>query len=236
MAEIVETVPSRVLAVYAHPDDPEVAAAGTLARWASAGAEVALVICTEGDKGTSDPSTDPAELAERRALEVASAAATLGLASHEMIGVPDGEITNTAELRSELVARIRRHRPEVVIGPDPTAVFFGSHYVNHRDHRELGWALLDAVSPAAGSPHYFPEAGPAHRVSELYLSGSLEPDVWIDIADALAVKAAALRCHHSQLLAGADDWVDELVRRRAEEAGRAAGIRYAEGFRRLTVS
>ena len=47
-------------------------------------------------------------------------------------------------------------------------------------------------------------------------------------------KAAALRCHVSQL--GDDDVVDDVVRERAAEAGRAAGVGHAEGFRRLSFS
>ena len=42
-------MPSRVLAVYAHPDDPEISAGGTLARWADAGADVHVLITTRGD-------------------------------------------------------------------------------------------------------------------------------------------------------------------------------------------
>src|SRR5690606_40020508 len=86
--------PSRVLAVYAHPDDPEVSCGGALARWAARGAEVRLVVVNAGDKGSHDPDTDPAELTERRAAEVAAAADVLGLAGVDMLGIPDGEATN----------------------------------------------------------------------------------------------------------------------------------------------
>jgi LmbE family N-acetylglucosaminyl deacetylase len=225
-------VPARVLAVYAHPDDPEVSCAGTLARWARAGASVHLIIGTRGEKGTADPAEDPDALSARRAVEADRAATVMGLAGHESLGHPDGELDNTRALRSSLVARIRALRPEVVVGPDPTAVFFGTGYVNHRDHRELGFALLDAVSPAAGSPAYFPESGPAHRVGAVYLSGTLEPDTWVDIDATVEVKVQALQCHVSQL--GDDiDLVAEVVRRRAASAGRAAGLRHAEAFRVL---
>ena len=55
------SAPRRALAVYAHPDDPEVSAGGTLARWAAEGAEVWVLVTTRGDKGTSDPTVDPDE-------------------------------------------------------------------------------------------------------------------------------------------------------------------------------
>ena len=74
--------------MFAHPDDPEVACGGTLARWAALGTEVHLVIACRGDKGSFDPSTDPDELAASRAEEVARAAEVLRLASVEHLGYP----------------------------------------------------------------------------------------------------------------------------------------------------
>lgn len=227
--------PASALAVYAHPDDPEVACAGTIARWTRAGAAVHLVVCTMGEKGSADPAIDPAALAARRAGEVDAAAEVLGVAGVVRLGYPDGEIANDAELRGRLVGEIRRLRPEAVLSPDPTAVFFGDAYVNHRDHREVGWAVLDACSPAAASPLYFPSTGPAHQVRTLYLSGTLEPDVWVDVTDTLDVKVEALRCHRSQLGDGLD-LVGDVVRRRAAEAGRQAGVPYAEGYRRVRLA
>jgi len=235
VAELVESVPGVALAVYAHPDDPEVACGGTLARWAASGAAVHLVIVCAGEKGSGDPATDPAELAERRAGEVAAAATVLGLAGHEVLGLPDGAAADTPSLRANLVEVVRRLRPDAVVCPDPTAAFFGRTYVNHRDHRAVGWATLDAVAPAAWSPLYFPQAGAAHRVGEVYLSGTLEPDVFVDIADSLGAKTGALACHRSQL-GSSEELLADAIRRRAEDAGRAAGVRYAEGFRLLTPS
>ena len=224
--------PARALAVYAHPDDPEVSCGGTLAHWARAGADVWLVVVNAGDKGSPDAATDPAELTERRAREVDAAAAVLGLAGVERLGLPDGEVTNDLGLRGRLVELVRTHRPEVAICPDPTAIFFGDSYVNHRDHREVGWAVIDAVAPAAGSPLYFPEAGPPHQISALLLSGTYEPDVWVDISDSLEDKVAAVQCHESRV-GGDPALVAELLRTRTAESGAQAGVDHAESFRRL---
>ena len=224
--------PARALAVYAHPDDPEVSCGGTLAHWARAGADVWLVVVNAGDKGSPDAATDPAELTERRAREVDAAAAVLGLAGVERLGLPDGEVTNDLALRRRLVELVRTHQPEVVICPDPTAIFFGDSYVNHRDHREVGWAVIDAVAPAAGSPLYFPEAGPPHQISALLLSGTYEPDVWVDISDSLEDKVAAVQCHESRV-GGDPALVAELLRTRTAESGAQAGVDHAESFRRL---
>jgi LmbE family N-acetylglucosaminyl deacetylase len=230
-----DDIPERALAVFAHPDDPEVACAGTLARWLAEGAEAHLIVCAVGDKGTIDPETKPAELAQIRRAEVAAASEELGLTSHEVLGYLDGEIDNTPDLRELLVTRIRALRPDVVIAPDPTAVFFGETYVNHRDHRELGWAVLDAVAPAAASPHYFPNAGPPHQVDVMLLSGTLSPDVWVDISKSLEWKIRAVVAHESQV--GDDpNMVADLLRERAETAGRRAGCRFAEEYRLLQLA
>lgn len=230
-------IPKRALAVYAHPDDPEISAGGTLARWADAGASVSVLITTRGEKGTNDPDADLDALAARRVAETAAAAAKLGFAGHFHLDYGDGELDDDQKLRAAIVRSIRELRPEVVVCPDPTAVFFGDAYFNHRDHRVTGFATLDAVLPAAGNPHYFPEhlaeGLDVHRVPTVYLSGTLEPNCWVDITETLERKIDALFCHESQLTE-TGDWFREFLRTSAEEAGRAAGVPYAEGFRRLT--
>jgi LmbE family N-acetylglucosaminyl deacetylase len=232
-----DEIPARALAVYAHPDDPEISAGGTLARWAQAGTEVWVLVTTRGDKGTADAGADLDALSAQRIEETAAAAALLGFAGTRHLDHPDGELDDDRALRSEIVRAVRELRPDAVLCPDPTAVFFGDGYYNHRDHRVTGWATLDAVAPAAGNPHYFPEhiaeGLHAHHVRTVYLSGTLEPNCWIDIGDTLERKIDALFCHASQL-PDAGEWFRDFLRARAEEAGAAAGVRYAEPFRRLT--
>ncbi len=231
---MMDDIPEVVLAVYAHPDDADVACGGTLARWAKGGAAVHLIVCTDGGKGTFDPDVTPADLAARRAAELEASSALIGLESVTNLGYPDGGLADSDELRGTLVEWVRRLRPDVVCGHDPTALFFGQEYFNHRDHRLAGTTLLDAVSPAAALPHYFPEAGPPHQVATVLLSGTLEPDVWVDVTETIDLKAAAVECHRTQF-AEPGGWAGEAVRRRAEQEGRRAGAGYAEGFRRLTL-
>ncbi|MFV1990278.1 MAG: PIG-L deacetylase family protein, partial [Acidimicrobiales bacterium] len=166
--------------------------------------------------------------------ELEAAVGLLGISGLEFLTFPDGELRNVPGLRSELVRRIRTFRPDVVLSHDPTAVFFGDTYVNHPDHRELGWAVLEAVSPGAASPRYYPHEGDPHRVNEVYLSGTLEPDSHVDVAAVLDKKVEALLQQQSQL---GDDrgWVDASVRLRATQAGREAGLNAAEAFRTLRL-
>lgn len=234
MPELYDERPARVLAVYAHPDDPDVSCGGTLARWARQGAEVHVLICTTGDKGTSDPSLSPDVLAGVRRSESAAAAAALGVTEQTILGYGDGELVDDDGLRAEMVGWVRRLAPTTVLCPDPTAVFFGEQYFNHRDHRVIGFAVLDAVAPAAALPHYFPDRGPAHQVGTVLMSGTLEPSVWVDITETISDKEAAVACHRSQF-AGDGDLARQVVRVRAEEDGRQVGVDYAESFRQLRL-
>src|SRR5579875_1213968 len=127
MPELLWDPPSSALAIYAHPDDAEISCGATLARWSNAGCAVHLVICALGDKGSTDPATVPDALVERRREEVAAAARVLGITSVSELGRRDGEIENDLALRRELVALIRRWRPDALVCPDPQAVFFGDH-------------------------------------------------------------------------------------------------------------
>ncbi|MGI8806449.1 MAG: PIG-L deacetylase family protein [Acidimicrobiales bacterium] len=235
MVALFDDAPARALAVYAHPDDPEISCGATLARWAAAGCQVHALVLTRGEKGSHDLDVDLDELAGRRRGEMAAAGKVLGLAGQDQLAIDDGELVNSLEVREQIVAAVRGVRPDIVVCPDPTAVIFGDTYFNHSDHRVAGWATLDAVSPAAGNPHYFPSAGPPHPVGVVLLSGTLEPNVWVDVTASLEAKIDALLCHASQL-DGSEDLFRDVLRNRAEAEGRTVGVRYAEGFRRLTLS
>lgn len=231
-AELLVETPRCALAIYAHPDDSDVAAGGTLARWARLGCEVHVVICALGDKGTSDPLADVKTLVQRRIKELDTAQAILGVKEVHRLGYPDGELENDLPLRRDLVGLMRAIRPEVLICPDPTAVFFGEHYFNHHDHRSIGFAALDAAAPAARSPLYFPDQGPPATIEVAYMSGSLEPNVYVDISETVGQKAEAILCHRSQL-GEPSEWFRSVVHERAEQAGRRAGVKFAEAFRRI---
>jgi LmbE family N-acetylglucosaminyl deacetylase len=226
--------PACALAIYAHPDDADVAAGGLLARLAAQGTAVHLIVVCEGDKG-SHGASDPSSLRSARRGELEHAADLLGVTSTACLSRPDGEVVNDAGLREVLVSHVRRLRPEVVVGPDPTATFFDGIYVNHRDHRETGWALVDAVAPAAAMPLYFPAAGPAHGVSHLLLSGTHEADVVVDVTASIDTKVKAILAHASQL-GGDTGAVREVVYARAERAGREIGVAFGEAFRHLELS
>lgn len=229
-----------VVAVFGHPDDAEISAGATLAKWCAAGRQVHLLILTNGDRGSDDAATDRAELARTRARETESAAKVLGLASTAIVDVHDGELENTAEVRERVVRTIREVRPSTLVSCDPTAWFFENRYYNHADHRTAGAVALDAVFPGSGNPLFFPEqlveGLEAHPVTDVWLGWTLEANHHEDVTGFLETKLAALAEHVSQLEADLLGYFEEWIPKEAEEAGRQIGVRHAESFRRLDLS
>ncbi len=230
--------PERVLVVAAHPDDIEFGAAGTVARWVSEGATVRYLLVTRGDKGSDDPATDVAALAELREREQRSAATEIGVDGVEFLDEPDGQVEPSLRLRERITHAIRSFRPEVVMTHDPTVLFVNNEWVNHPDHRAVGQVTVDAVFPTARDPLNFREhleAGlEAWKVAELFLWSTNEANQVVDIAGTMERKIDALRHHASQFRSF--DEIARWVRRRSEELGERAGYRAAEGFRRVTLA
>ncbi len=227
-----------VLGIFAHPDDAEICAGGVLAKWAAAGREVHLLILTNGDRGSQDPSQDRGELAATRARETEEAAEVLGLASVRIGSISDSELENTEEVREGVVRRIREVRAETVVACDPSAVFFSGRYYNHSDHRTSGFVALDACYPGSGNPHFFPEQLDdleTQDVFDLWLGWTNEPNHVEDISGYFATKMAALAKHDSQLAEGIR-FFEEFLGKDAVEAGEKIGVEHAEEFRVLDLS
>jgi LmbE family N-acetylglucosaminyl deacetylase len=225
------------MVIAAHPDDPEFFCGGTIALWARDGVEIIYLILTNGNKGSDDPAMTPDQLIKVRQEEQRSAADLLGVQTIIFLGEPDGELQATLELRQRVVREIRRHRPDVIICPDPAAYYFGDTYVNHPDHRAAGRAALEAIFPAARNRMYHPElldeGLTPHAVHEIYLAGAVQPNRWVDITDAMELKIQAIRSHASQLTD--PDGVIQRVRQRAEAVDDYGQSVYREAFRYLRL-
>ena len=218
-----------ILAVSAHPDDMEFTAGGSLARWITEGWKIYLAVCTDGGKGTHDPTVIPTELAALRRDEQLAAAAVLGVSEVLFLDNPDGELNQSPRLVFDLMRLIRPVWPERIVGWDPW-----HRYELHPDHRSAGLATLDAVL-AAGNPHYFPEllgnGLQPHAVLEVYLYGAEQPDTWIDITTTIERKLEAIACHHSQT-DRTSRLLDDLRICNANY-GKQGGSEYAEAFKVL---
>jgi LmbE family N-acetylglucosaminyl deacetylase len=195
--------PKKILAIFAHPDDPEFFCGATLARWAREGHTVVYHLLTKGDKGTNDPAVTPAMLAAVREKEQVAAAQVIGASDVQFSNFGDGCLLPDMDLRREITRVIRKVRPDVLVTSDPTNFFPDKGYVNHPDHRYAGQATLDAAFPGAFIRLYFPELSDEglepHSVGELWLALTHQPDVTVDVTDTWDVKVRALLEHRSQI-------------------------------------
>ncbi len=222
-----------VVCIFAHPADAEVSAGATIARFAASGASVVIATVCRGDKGAL-VATDPTVTAQRRFAEAEQSATRLG-ARWISLGYDDGLRWGDDRLDERLVELVRECRPQVVITSDPLVVYVGSSHINHRDHRVVGQAAVDAVGSFAPNPNYFPGAGAPWVTRWILLSAAHSPNCVVDAQGFLESKTAALACHVTQLGGGeVDDTsmssVSGFVNARAVSDAAASSVQLGEAF------
>lgn len=230
--------PQKILVILAHPDDPEFFCGATLARWAAAGHEIVYWLITCGDKGTSDRGISSEDLCGIRQCEQSAAAAVLGVKAVYFLGYPDGYLTPDLDLRRDLTRIIRQEKPQVLVTCDPKTLYIGDNRINHPDHRAAGQAALDAVYPAARDHLNFVELWrdeklEPHIVREVWISGTLEPNVTLDVTDLWETKIRALQEHRSQI--GDPQKFAERMRNRLAPGATPERPRYEEVFRKIIL-
>jgi len=225
-----------ILVILAHPDDPEFFCGATLARWALAGHQIDYCLLTCGDKGASDPQTDPLDLCAIRHKEQIAAARVIGVRNVIFLDLPDGYLEPGVDLRRRIVRVLRSHRPDVLVTCDPQNLFPSSSYgVNHPDHRYAGQAVLDAVFPASGNPLFFPELLHTEGLEpwsprEVWVSipAATNVNVTLDVTDTWEIKISALKEHKSQI--GEEAKLEERIRARRTPESTEDHPRYEEKF------
>jgi LmbE family N-acetylglucosaminyl deacetylase len=225
---------AQVMVVTPHPDDAEYGVAGTVVRWVSQGKEIVYVVCTNGDKGTSDTSIKPEELAKTREEEQMAAANLLGVREVIFLRHPDQGLEDTPEFRKEIVRLIRMYRPETVVTSDPYR-----RYIWHRDHRMTGQVTLDAIFPYARDIFSYPdlvkEGLDPHKVKEVLLWGTEDVNYRSDITETFDVKLSALRCHKSQVGHIPLQGLEDRLRERHRSLAQGEEYELAEGFHRVEI-
>jgi len=228
------TKKAQVMVVTPHPDDAEFGVAGTVARWTGEGKDVIYVVCTNGDKGTSDANMKPDELASIREQEQLAAARLLGVREVIFLRHPDQGLEDTPEFRKEIVRLIRIYQPETVVTAAP---YRG--YIWHRDHRITSRVTLDAVFPYARDVLAYPdllEQGlQPHKVREVLLWGSEDANYRSNITDTFDIKIAALRCHKSQISDNPSSGLEERMRERHKMLAEGEDYELAEAFHRVEI-
>lgn len=216
-----------IAAICAHPDDAELVMGGTIAGEARRGRRIALVDLTRGESGSRGTP-------EIRAAEAAAAAAIVGAAHRESLGLPDACLTGSLDERDAVVEAVRRLRPRLVLL---------QHWrQRHPDHAAAGRIVYDACF-VAGLRNYRPELGPAFRPRKLVYALSLiesadtRPGFVVDVTATWEVKMRAVRAFASQFTPGEGETValpfdrfQETVETSARRLGQRIGVTYGEGF------
>jgi LmbE family N-acetylglucosaminyl deacetylase len=156
----------RLMGIFAHPDDESLGFGGSLAKYAAEGVETFLVTATRGEAGrfgAAGKGHDPAEVGRVREAELRAAAKVLGVTEVSVLGWPDGGVDRVEPKRAiaEIVSRVRRIRPEVVITFGPEGAY------GHPDHIATSQFAMAAVMCAADA-EYRDDAAAPHRVLKLY--------------------------------------------------------------------
>jgi LmbE family N-acetylglucosaminyl deacetylase len=222
----------RALAIFAHPDDVDFGAAGTVARWVDDGWDVRYLCVTRGQKGAWDAHMDVEEYGALREREQRAAAAAVGVDDVTFLDFMDSEVFDSLDLRRALSREFRRHRPHrlLTMAPDPLPT---DRFVNHPDHRIVGQCALDVTMTGGTTASIFPELldedlPPWRDLEETWLMGPAVKPRAVDISTTIDRKLDAIRAHTSQI---GDRDVAAFMLERLRDQGRAHGLPYAETFR-----
>lgn len=221
----------RVLAVGAHPDDVENQCAGTLAKCAQRGDDVVIAVVADGGCGSSTLSR--VEISAVRKSEAQASADMIG-AELIWLGVPDGSVFENEGSRRQFIDLVRQARPDFMIVHDPNDY--------NPDHVCAGRLATDA-SLMVTARNVVTDYPPAERIPSVFYMDTFagigfSPEVYVDTTDTFEVKRKMLLCHESQKL-----WMQHLLGMSITEGmeivsrfrGLQCGVRYAEGFRQLTM-
>lgn len=223
-----------LMVITAHPDDAEFGAAGTVALWTNGGNTAVYIVCTNGDKGTSDRNLTPEQLAPIRQQEQRSACAVLGVEDVVFLGYQDQALEETPEFRKHLVEMIRTYRPHTVITLDPYR-----RYLWHRDHRIVGQVVMDAVFPFARDHMAYPDllakGLEPHKVAEVLFFGAEDINHYSNITTTFEQKLAALKCHQSQVSGLGNGDLKGWLRDRCRLLAKGSEYELAEAFHRIKL-
>jgi LmbE family N-acetylglucosaminyl deacetylase len=193
----------RIIAIGAHPDDCDLRAGGTAARWAALGHQVKFLAVTNGDAGHQ--TEGGGALAKRRRAEAKEAGRRLGIAEYETLDNHDGQLVPSVDVREQIIRRIRQWDADIVLGPRPNDY--------HPDHRYTGVLVQDAAYMVV-VPNICPDTPPLRKNPVfLYFQDGFErpnpfrADVAVEIDSVLDVKVRALDAHVSQFYEWLP-WVD----------------------------
>ena len=223
-----------LLVMTVHPDDAELGAGGTIAKYIAEGKTVGMIDLTRGELGTRGT-------AEIRAQEAARAAEILGVQVRENLDLRDGFFANDEESQLRIIRAIRKYQPEIVIT--------NALDDRHPDHGRASKLVNDALflsglrrietQDEQGQPQ---EAFRPRLQLQLIQDKYIQPDIILDITPFWDKKEQSILAYTSQFNVSntaADNEPQtyisnpdfmESTRGRAAEFGRNIQVKYAEGF------
>ena len=225
----------RCLFIGPHPDDIEIGAGATAARFCAEGKEVSFLICLDGRFGLehAPAGTTPEALAEIRRAESIRAAAALGVRDLRFLGLSDGGLYDKEELFRGMARVIGETQPEIIFAPDPCVTS-----ECHADHLNVGeaarrlafFAPFAEIMAACGA-----SSAPVQAIA-YYMTA--RPSRFVGTGGYFERQLAAIRCHESQFPAGSEALrsLELYLKLRRAEFGLRSLKGSAEGFRVLGVT
>lgn len=220
-----------ILALAAHPDDTDLACAGTLALHVALGDKVGVLDFTEGEMGTRGTP-------ELRREEARKSAEILGLSVRDNLKFEDGFFKNDKEHQLALVKKIRQYRPDTLLANAVSD--------RHPDHARASELAINAIFIAGlkkvethGDDGKLQEPWRPQVVLHYIQSLPLKPDLLVDVSDHWETKMNAIRAFKSQFYNPDSDEPDtyisspgfmKMIEARAMEFGQIIGVKYAEGY------
>jgi len=219
-----------ILAFGAHPDDVELGCSGTIAKEVSLGKKVGVIDLTRGELGTRGS-------VEIRDQEASLAAEILGLTVRENLNMRDGFFVNDEAHQMEIIKRIRKYRPEIVI--------CNAIEDRHIDHGKGSKLVSDACFLSGLRKIETTHEGEVQeawrpKVVYHYIQWkNIEPDFVVDISDFIDQKTQSILAYASQFYSeNSNEPVTpiatknflESIHYRSQDFGRLIGVDYAEGF------
>ena len=203
------TQKERVLFVTAHPDDLVVFFGALVHRLRQDGKEVYVLLATNGARGSRENHISEAALAAQRLQEEQACLAELGVAADHLfcLGYADGEVNSDLSLIGEVAYYIRKLKVDLVATHEPSLQYLptyakNGYFVQHRDHRQIGEAVIDAVYPFSRDRSFFPkhaeEGIEPQSVFDLLLTDEKDCNFTFDYTEQVAAKKRAMRAHKSQ--------------------------------------
>lgn len=220
-----------LLVMTVHPDDAELGAGGTIAKYVAEGKKVGIIDLTRGELGTRGT-------AETRAAEAAEAARILGVAIRENLGLRDGFFQNDEESQRTIIRAIRKYQPEIIIT--------NALDDRHPDHGRASKLVNDAIFLAGLRRIETEEDGLSQEAFrprlqlQLIQDKYIQPDILLDVTDYWDIKERSILAYKTQFNAQDDDdgpqtYIStpdfmKYTRGRGRELGRNIQVSFAEGF------